>query len=134
MRLYIPIFSEIYSKTKNTKFLLTATLDIINTSMTESIFISTIDYYNSTVELVRKYLNKNINYKPLEIIYYIIEKEVVTGETNANIINIWLARLTDLKLIFQGNIISTNGQQGTSGIINKLPINPNKTKQTKICI
>ncbi|MBN2664264.1 MAG: DUF3124 domain-containing protein [Bacteroidales bacterium] len=40
---YVPIYSEIYSETKDTKFRLTATLNIQNTSKHDSIYISTID-------------------------------------------------------------------------------------------
>jgi len=119
---YVPIYSEIYSETKNTKFLLTATLSIRNTSMTDSIFISAIDYFNTSGDLVRRLLNKNISLKPLETIDYVIEEKDVTGGTGANFIIIWSAKRIDLKPIFQGIMISTNGQQGISYITNGISI------------
>ncbi|MCF8265445.1 MAG: DUF3124 domain-containing protein, partial [Melioribacteraceae bacterium] len=103
---YVPIYSEIYSETKDTKFRLTATLSIRNTSMHDSIYISTIDYYNTTGKLVRKYLNSNISLKPLETIDYVIEEKDNTGGTGANFVIIWSAEATDLKPIFQGVMIS----------------------------
>ena len=123
---YVPIYSEIYSQTKDTKFLLTATLSIRNTSMTNPIFLSTIDYYNSAGELVRKYLDKNISLKPLETIDYVIEEDDISGGTGANFIIIWSARKMDLKPVFQGVMISTNGQQGISYITNGVSIKQNK--------
>jgi len=125
---YVPIYSEIYSKTKDTKFLLTATLSIRNTSMTDSIFISTIDYYNTTGELVRKFLSKNIILKPLETIDYVIEEKDITGGTGANFIIIWSAKRCNLNPIFQGVMISTNGQQGISYITNGISVSNNQQK------
>lgn len=126
--IYVPIYSEIYSETKDTKFRLTATLSIRNTSMQDSIYISTIDYYNTTGELVRKYLNNNISLKPLETIDYVIEEKDVTGGTGANFIIIWSAKENDLKPIFQGVMISTNGQQGISYITNGISISKKNKK------
>jgi hypothetical protein len=120
--IYVPIYSEIYSGTKKTLFDLTATLSIRNTSMTDTIFISTIDYYNTTGELVRNYLKSNISLKPLETIDYVIEEKDKTGGTGSNFIIIWSAKCVNLHPVFQGVMISTHGQQGISYLTNGISI------------
>ncbi|MDW3651876.1 MAG: DUF3124 domain-containing protein [Bacteroidia bacterium] len=44
---YVPIYSDIYSETKDVRFKLTATLSLRNTSLSDSIYIEDIDYYDS---------------------------------------------------------------------------------------
>lgn len=44
---YVPIYSDIYSETKDVRFKLTATLSLRNTSLSDSMYIEDIDYYDS---------------------------------------------------------------------------------------
>ena len=55
--IYVPIYSDIYFDEANQKNLLAATLSIRNTSYTDSLFISKIDYFNTDGELVKSYIN-----------------------------------------------------------------------------
>ncbi|MDF1551279.1 MAG: DUF3124 domain-containing protein, partial [Bacteroidales bacterium] len=119
---YVPMYSEIYSKTKDVKFRLTATLSIRNTSLADSMFVDKIDYYNTSGELVRKYLEKPIHLKPMETIDYVIEEDDVLGGTGANFIIIWGAKRKDIRPMFQGVMISTHGQQGISFLTNGISI------------
>ena len=63
---YVPIYSDIYSESKHTKFNLTATLSIRNTSLTDTIYIEDIDYYDTDGHLVRHYLQKLLLLRPLQ--------------------------------------------------------------------
>lgn len=111
---YVPIYSEIYNESKDVIFHLTATLSIRNTSMQDSFYVKTVDYYDTNGALVRKYLEKTILLKPLQTIEYVIEEEDDAGGTGANFIILWGADRSDLKPMFQGVMISTHGQQGLS--------------------
>jgi len=111
---YIPIYSDIYSESKHQRFYLTATLSIRNTSLTDSIFIEDIDYYDTDGALVRHYIEKVLLLKPMQSIEYIIEKDDKVGGAGANFIVNWGANSTQVKPVFQGVMISTQGQQGIS--------------------
>ena len=52
---YVPIYSDIYVDANNQQSLLAATLSIRNTSFTDSIFISQIDYFD-TKEIIRSFI------------------------------------------------------------------------------
>lgn len=108
---YIPIYSDIYSKTISNKYNLTATLSIRNTSLFDSIYIEVIDYYNTKGDLVRSYLKKAISLKPLETIEYVIEEEDTEGGTGANFIVNWGSNAPGVKPIFQGVMVSVLGQK-----------------------
>ena len=112
--IYVPIYSDIYSESKNGRFLLTATLSIRNTSMTDSIFLKAIDYYDTAGNMVRKYNEKTLFLKPLESIDYVVDEKDESGGSGANFIIIWSAKNSNIKPIFEAVMISTKGQQGIS--------------------
>lgn len=113
---YIPIYSDIYSETKAVKFNLTATLSIRNTSLYDTLYLDGIDYYDSAGDLVRAYLDtdQTLALNPMQSIEYVIEENDVAGGTGANFIIQWAATSDQIKPVFQGVMISTNGQQGIS--------------------
>jgi len=111
---YVPIYSDIYSRSKQVRFYLTATLSIRNTSLTDSIYIEDIDYYDTDGDLIRKYLDKVLLLKPMQSIEYVIEKDDKVGGAGANFIVYWGADVSNLSPVFQGIMISTNGQQGVA--------------------
>lgn len=112
---YIPIYSDIYSETKDVKFNLTATLSIRNTSLKDTIYIDDINYYNTEGELVRHYLvDQTLGLNPMQSIEYVIEEDDTEGGTGANFIINWAANNKNVNPLFQGVMISTNGQQGIS--------------------
>lgn len=111
---YVPIYSDIYSKTKDTRFNLTATLSLRNTSFKHSIYMSSVDYYNSAGEKTKSFLEKSILLKPMQSIEYVIEEDDTSGGTGANFIIIWGSESEKVEPIFEGIMISTHGQQGIS--------------------
>lgn len=112
---YVPVYSDIYSKSVYEKFLLTATLSIRNTSLTDSIFINDVDYFDTDGNKVRNYLSgKQLLLRPMQSIDYVIEEDDEIGGSGANFIINWGATSDQLKPIFQGVMISTNGQRGIS--------------------
>lgn len=111
---YVPIYSDIYSETKNKRFLLTATLSIRNTSLYDSMYVDQINYYDTKGNLVRNYIDNTIVLQPMESIEYVVEEKDESGGAGANFIIIWGARAQGIKPVFQGVMISTLGQQGIS--------------------
>ncbi len=111
--MYVPIYSDIYTKSTSEKLLLAATLSIRNTSLRDSIFVNDIFYYNTQGDLIRDYLNKPIFLGPMGSIEYVIEKDDVAGGTGANFIINWGAR-RELLPIFESVMITTSGQHGIS--------------------
>ncbi|KAA1242128.1 DUF3124 domain-containing protein [Aquimarina sp. RZ0] len=119
-QIYVPIYSDIYNKTKDYRFLLTATLSIRNTSPKDSLFIKNADYYNTQGDFVRSYIKQPIYLKPLESIEYVIEEKDTLGGSGANFLIIWGAN-KNIKPIFQGVMVGISGQQGfaftTDGVV-----------------
>jgi len=131
---YIPIYSDIYSRTRNYKVLLAATLSIRNTSRKEKLYIKEVDYFDSAGNMVRNYLKKPIYLDPLETVDFVIDEEDDTGGSGANFIVIWGAE-TQVTPVFQAVMLGSVGQQGitftTEGVTvaQKSTVKPIPTKK-----
>ncbi|MBI9037208.1 MAG: DUF3124 domain-containing protein [Bacteroidales bacterium] len=119
---YVPIYSEIYSRSEKHVFQLTSTLSIRNISLKDSLFVSEINYYNSKGDFVRNYTDKMIFLKPLETIEFIVEEKDISGGMGANFLILWGSNIENLNPVFQGVMIGTSNQQGISFITNGVVI------------
>lgn len=111
---YIPIYSDIYYVDSKHTFSLTATLSIRNTSFKDSIYVFSIDYYNSGGQKVRRYNESTLLIKPMESVEFVVENKDDTGGVGANFVVEWGAKPGAQKPYFQGVMIGTTGQQGIS--------------------
>lgn len=111
---YVPIYSDIYSRTKQTRFLLTATLSIRNTSFNDTLIVNTINYFDTQGSLVTEYLEEPFYLNPMASIDYVIDEEDDSGGSGANFIVIWSAKSDKVKPVIQAVMIATNGQQGVA--------------------
>lgn len=107
--IYVPIYSDIYVTEQNQKNLLAATLSVRNTSLSDSLFISKIDYYNTEGSLVRSFITKPISLQPMGTLNYVIEKEDNTGGSGANFVVELSAVDENTRPILQAVMIGENG-------------------------
>ena len=112
--IYVPIYSDIYVDQENQKALLAATLSVRNTSYTDSLFISKIEYFNTGGELVRSYIENPISIPPMATINYVVEKDDDTGGSGANFIIKLSSKDKDIKPLIQAIMIGQFGNKGFS--------------------
>lgn len=120
-QVYVPIYSDIYNQTRDTRTLLTATLSIRNTSIRDSLFVNKIDYYNTQGDLVRSYIDSPIYLKPMETIDYVIEQQDTSGGSGANFIIDWYSR-KKLNPLFQAVMVGGLGSQAFSFTTNGIEV------------
>lgn len=113
-KVYVPIYSDIYYVDSHHTFSLTATLSIRNTSFNDSIYVFSIDYYNSTGKKVRRYNEATLLVKPMESVEFVVENKDDTGGVGANFVVDWGAKSGAQGPFIQGIMIGTTGQQGIS--------------------
>jgi len=113
-QVYIPIYSDIYYIDSKHTFPLTATLSIRNTSFSDSIYVFTIDYYNSSGEKIKRFNDATLLVKPMESVEFVVENKSGSGGVGANFVVEWGARNEAQRPYFQGIMIGTSGQQGIS--------------------
>ncbi len=106
---YVPIYSNIYSRTKDLRFLLTATLSIRNSSYADTMVISAIDYFDTKGTLVKHYLGSPIYLQPMESIDYVIDEEDDSGGSGAKLILSNIESTSEKSLV--GVVRSINGDE-----------------------
>jgi hypothetical protein len=107
--IYIPIYSDIYVNRQNQRSLLAATLSIRNSSYSDSLFVSKIDYFNTDGILVRSFIDNPISLPPMATVNYVIEKEDEAGGSGANFIVALSARNKNVKPVIQAIMIGGTG-------------------------
>jgi len=113
-KVYVPIYSDIYHGSGLKRFYLTATLSIRNTSLYDTMYVRTANYYDSEGELNRNYLTQIILLRPLESVEFVVEDKEMHGGAGANFIVEWGTDQPDIQPIFQSVMIGTSEQQGIS--------------------
>ena len=113
---YVPIYSDIYMDENIQKSLTAATLSVRNTSYTDTLFVSKIDYFNTKGDLVRSYVDKTISLMPMATINYVIERRDDSGGTGANFIVALSAKSKKVKPLIQAVMVGQNGNKAFSFI------------------
>jgi hypothetical protein len=90
--IYVPVYSDIYHMSGEQRFLLTATLSVRNASLTDTVFLGRIDYYDSHGNRSRQYLERPIFLHPLEAAEFVVEHKEDRGGAGASFLVEWRAR------------------------------------------
>jgi len=111
---YIPIYSDIYHMDGTKRFLLTSTLSVRNTSLTDTVYVFSANYNDSYGKQLRKYVESTILLKPLESIEFVVEYEEDKGGAGASFLVEWGADENAGQLLIQAVMTGTSNQQGLS--------------------
>lgn len=112
--IYVPAYSHIYSGNRERPFLLTITISIRNIDPKHPIQITTVDYYKTQGNLLKKYLDKPVTLAPLGSLRYVVAEGDTTGGSGANFIVEWKSEHVVNPPIVEAVMIGTQSQQGIS--------------------
>jgi len=113
-KVYVPIYSHIYSGDRENPFLLTAILSVRNIDPGHGITLTAVDYYDSDGKLLRRYLQKPVEIAALSSIRYVVAESDKKGGSGAKFIVDWRAASKVNPPILEGIMIGTKMQQGIS--------------------
>ena len=130
--LLVPAYSDIYHKSGEKRFLLTATLSIRNTDKERSIYIEKVDYLDSDGQLQIQYLKSPINIEPLHAKEFVLEEKEEKGGAGAKFIVKWGCNAPVNEPIVQAVMISTASTQGLSFVTESVIIDHSKELDTLI--
>ena len=88
---YVPVYSNIYSSPKAVPNHLANILSIRNTDLARAIQVSSVDYYDTSGTLVKKYYTKTVTLAPLESTHIYLPESAQKGGFGANFIVRWMA-------------------------------------------
>jgi hypothetical protein len=113
-KVYVPIYSHIYSGDKENPFLLTAILSVRNTDPGHAITLKAVDYFDSNGKLLRRYQQKPVELGALASIRYVVGESDKSGGSGAKFVVEWRAASKVNPPIMEGVMIGTKMQQGIS--------------------
>ncbi|WBU89520.1 DUF3124 domain-containing protein [Cellulophaga omnivescoria] len=111
---YLSVYSQVYSQSEHTTHDLTATINLRNTSGTDTLYILQAEYFNTVGKSIRNYTPKPIYIAPMESLAIVIDEHNKDGGTGGNFIFNWKINNQTSNPLFEGVFISTKGQQGLS--------------------
>ncbi|MCS4100815.1 DUF3124 domain-containing protein [Salinibacter ruber] len=110
----MPAYSHIYVRDAQRSMNLATTLSIPNTSPDRPLVLSTIDYYDSSGEYVRAYLDTPRTLKPLASTYVVVDTDDIRGGVGANFIVRWHAKQPVAPPVVETLMITGANTQGIS--------------------
>ena len=114
--IYVPVYSHIYNWERTRKMDLTAILSVRNTDITNSIIISSVNYYDTNGKLVRKDLDQPVELGPLAATSFVVNQEDASGGSGASYIVEWVAQKEISNPVIEAVMINTGSNQGVSFI------------------
>lgn len=111
---YLSVYSQIYSQTEHRTFNLTVTVSLRNTNTADTVYIQSVDYYNTSGEAIRKYIRQPVYIAPMETVEIVIAEDDLQGGTGGNFYFDWLTPVGAQPPFFEAVMISTYGSQGLS--------------------
>lgn len=112
--IYAPVYSHIYAGNRELPLLLTVTLSIRNVDQKHAIIVTSVDYYGSTGELLKKYLDKPVILNPFGSTRYIIPRKDKSGGSGANFLVKWESGEFVNQPLVESIMIGAEGSQGIS--------------------
>lgn len=113
--IYVPAYTKIYSSSRGQTLDLTVTLSIHNTDTDQSIFITSIRYYDAQGSLVKEYLDNPLQLPPLATADFYAEAITAPGDgLGANFIVEWGAEQPVYEPIVEAIMIHADSTQGIS--------------------
>ncbi len=88
--LYVPLYSHIYAR-QGSPILLESTLSIRNRDSRKPVYIRTLNYYGTSGNLVKRYLDAPIRLEPFQSVDLVIPAKDTQGGTGANFVVEWAA-------------------------------------------
>ena len=111
---YLSIYSQIYSFTQHKKYNLTGMVSLRNTNDHDTIYLLSIQYYDTEGTKIRTYFDEPVFLRPMETAEIVIDQDDTEGGTGSNFIIEWKIPVGSPEPLFEGVMNSMQGTQGIS--------------------
>lgn len=111
--LYVPCYSEVHLDQER-RFRLAITLSIRNTSLTDTLVVKEVAYYDTAGKLVKQFADSEIEVGPLATVDFFVPEEDRTGGTGANFLVRWASESPITDPVVEAVMVSTAGANGVS--------------------
>jgi len=110
---YVPSYSHIYYH-GGSPLLLETTLSIRNVDQNHSVYLNSIEYFNTEGKSVKKYLGQTIKLLPFQTIEFLVEDRDSSGGSGANFLVEWGAENSVNQPLIETVMVGVSGSQAIS--------------------
>jgi hypothetical protein len=110
---YVPVYSHVYYE-GGAPYSLETTLSIRNIDPDQTIYIATVQYFDTDGKLVKTHLDQTIRLGPLQTIEFLVERRDSTGGSGANFLVEWLGERASARPLVETVMAGTVGAHGIS--------------------
>ena len=110
---YVPAYSHVYYE-GGAPCLMEITLSVRNIDPAESIYLDSVQYFDTTGTLVKTHLDQLIQLKPLQTIEFLVERRDTSGGSGANFLVEWLSETPVNAPLIEAVMVGTVGAKGFS--------------------
>ena len=112
-QVYVPVYSHVYFQ-GGAPYLLETTLSIRNVSPQDPVYLQSVQYFDTTGNLVQDHLDETIRLAPLQTIEFLVEEQHSSGGSGANFLVEWRGTQDSEKPLVEAVMVGTSGTQGIS--------------------
>lgn len=112
--IYVPTYSHIYYENSEKSLDLAITLSIRNTDLENSIFLTSVRYYDTYGKLTREYVQSPLQLQKLASGEFVVNRTDRTGGSGSNFIVEWMSDRQVSEPIIEAVMISAVGNQNMS--------------------
>ena len=120
-RSYVPVYSHVYSS-GGRPVLLETTLSIRNIDLEKQLIVNEVNYYDSTGEMVREFIDAPLTVGPLATIEFLVEQKDVEGGSGANFIVRWGSAQSIKAPLIEAVMVGSNEDECVSFVRQGVPI------------
>ena len=111
---YLSVYAQVYSRLDDATTSLTATVSIRNVCRADTVFLESVEYFDTRGDLVTRYIERPVFVLPMETLEIVIPDADGRGGSGGNFLFDWSVRPGAAEPRFEAVMISTSGQQGLS--------------------
>lgn len=125
-RLYVPVYSHIYTDDRDRVLNLSETLSVRNTDSDSEIYLKSVKYQSTNGKLIRQYVKTPLILSPLAAAEFIVRLDDTSGGSGASFIIEWQAKSKVSPPLVEAVMISTGSGRNLSFVSRAVEMLPAK--------
>jgi len=113
-RVYVPVYSHVFTSDDARPFRLAVTLSVRNTDSDRPIVLTSVRYFDRDGQLVRDFLESPLRFSPLATMDFFVEESDSSGGSSASFLLEWAAETPVTSPVVEAVMIGTASTQGIS--------------------
>lgn len=131
-RAYVPVYSHIYTESRDRVLNLAETLSVRNVDDSKPIVITSVKYQSGTGKMVREYVPKPVILEPMATADFVVQLDDTSGGSGASFVVDWSGDKTTHAPLIEAVMVSTGSGRNLSFITRAVELPPAKEVKKEV--